>query len=347
MSDFFWQQLPKPIIALSPMDGVTDAAFRYINDTYGHPDILITEFTSVEGIEYGVTKLLEAFMYHQTDTPTIAQIYGSHPEAFYKATFIVCEMGFDGVDINMGCPDAAVARKGGGAALIRTPDLAKHIIFSVKKAIQDWSEGKTIQEVDLKPDILDFVKKFKETYSIIAERKIIPVSVKTRIGYEEIVTEEWMKHLLETEPVTISLHGRTLKQMYTGEANWEEIGKASEVVHETNTLFLGNGDVKSLEDAKHKAITYKTDGILIGRAAFGNPWIFSGEEASTQTRMKVALEHCQKFMEFTPEAHFLSLRKHLAWYTKGFDKAAEVRAEFMKVQNLEDIEHVMKKHNLL
>ncbi len=338
-----WNRLSESIIGLSPMDGVTDAAFRYITDKYGKPDILFTEFTSVEGISHGAVKLLEAFVYHKTNTPTIAQIYGSDIESFYKATFVVCELGFDAIDINMGCPDAAVARKGGGAALILKPKLAQEIVFTVKKAINDWVHGRNIENVGLKDSIVEWVKHYQKQHMIHTERKYIPVSVKTRIGYDEIVTQEWISNLLETEPAAITLHGRTLKQMYTGQANWEEIGKAAALVKKTSSKILGNGDIKSLADATEKIKTYGTDGALIGRAAFGNPWIFQAYEPTTRERFETALEHCRMFMQFTPEAHFLSLRKHLAWYCKGFDGAAEVRAAFMQVQNLDDVERVISK----
>lgn len=336
-----WNKLSEPIIGLSPMDGVTDAAFRYIADIHGKPSILVTEFTSVEGVSHGAVKLLDAFVYHKTDTPTIAQIYGSDVASFYKTTFICCEMGFDAVDINMGCPDAAVARRGGGAGLILKPQLAQEIIQTVKRAVYDWSEGKKLEDVGLNKHVVAWVTKYKLAHQIQAERKILPVSVKTRIGYEEIVTQDWIKTLLEMEPAAITLHGRTLKQMYTGKANWEEIGKAAEITRDTSTLLLGNGDITSLADAHQKIQTYNLQGALIGRASFGNPWIFRSYEPTTKERLKTALEHCRMFMKLTPEGHFLSLRKHLAWYCKGFDKAAEVRARFMHVKTIEDVEAIM------
>lgn len=341
-----WNKLSEPIIGLSPMDGVTDAAFRFITDTYGKPDILFTEFTSVEGLDHGAVKLLEAFVYHKTDTPTICQIYGADPAAFYKSTFIACELGFDGVDINMGCPDAAVARKGGGAALILKPDVAQNIVRCVKRAVHDWTGGKNIEDVGLKDEIVEWVRNYQKIHELTPKRNMLPVSVKTRIGYDAIVTKEWIGNLLEVEPVAISLHGRTLKQMYTGQANWEEIGKAAEVVRKTETLLLGNGDIRSLDDAYEKIKTYGTHGALIGRACFGNPWLFKNFEPTALERLNVALEHCRKFMELTPEGHFMSLRKHLAWYCRGFEKAAEVRAQFMQVKTLEDVTNIVTKLRL-
>jgi tRNA-dihydrouridine synthase len=339
------------------MDGVTDAAYRYMADTHGPPHLLMTEFTNAEGIAAGATKILWAFVYHDTQTPTIAQIFGADPEAFYKATFVVLAMGFDGIDINMGCPDKNVARHGGGAGLIRDPKRAQQIVRKTKQAVQDWADGRRIEDVGLKNRVIQWVKRYKEEQGRVklydtenaspdlqtATYNLPPVSVKTRMGYDEIITEGWMNTLLETEPAAISLHGRTLKQMYTGQANWEEIGKAAKVVKQTGIPFLGNGDVQSLEDAYEKIKTYGTDGVLIGRAAFGNPWLFQNREPTVQERFDAMLEHCQAFDRLTPELNFLSLRKHLGWYCKHFPHAGQVRTVLMQTKNTQEVNEVLKK----
>lgn len=343
MEKGFWSGLPKPIIALAPMDGVTDAAFRYITDKYGKPHILFTEFTSVEGLSRGAEVLLEAFVHHSTQTPIVAQIFGAEPESFYKTAFILGEMGYDGIDINMGCPDKNVAKHGGGAGLIRTPELAKRIVRETRRGIQDWAAGKTMEEAGLPEQIYEHVNRYKQSHlDQIKPRRELPVSVKTRIGYDKIVTTEWISHLLETEPVNISLHGRTLKQMYTGTADWDEIAKAAELVHRTDTLILGNGDIKSVHEAADRSRTYGTDGALIGRAAFGNPWLFADTQTDWKTRLRTAVEHCRAFVDMTPEQHFLSLRKHMAWYCKGFDRAQEIRIQLMKTNTVEDVARVVE-----
>ncbi len=345
MNQGFWKDLIKPIIGLAPMDGVTDAACRFIADKYGKPDLLFTEFTSVEGIVHGADKLLDAFIYHKSDTPTVAQIFGADPEAFYKVAFILGEMGFDGIDINMGCPDHNVAKKGGGAGLILTPKLAQEIIKRTQEGTRDWGEGKDIKRLGLPDQITDYVVKYKETRKISDLKNPLPVSVKTRIGFDKIVTEEWIANLLEVEPVNITVHGRTLAQLYSGEANWEEIGKAAELAHKTQTTLLGNGDLKSLEDARERVIKYNTDGALIGRAAWGNPWMFQSIPGlDTTLRLKTALEHCQEFVRLLPRGHFLSIRKHLAWYCKGFDNASDVRAKLTRVSTVEDIRHIVEEY---
>lgn len=339
MEKGFWKKLDKPIIGLAPMDGVTDAPFRYITAKYGKPDITITEFTTTEGICAGAVKALQAFRYDQSERPVIAQIFGSRPEAFYKTAFVVCELGFDGIDINMGCPAGNIASKGCGAALILTPHLAKEIIIQTKKAAKDWAEGRKIEDIGLPPAIGDEVKKMKPEK---VARKVLPISVKTRIGYNSIVIEEWIKHLLEVEPVNISLHGRTLKQMYTGNADWEAIGRAAGIVHQTETTILGNGDVKSMEDARSKIKEYGVDGVLIGRAAFGNPWIFKNIDPIQSQRFEIAMEHAKLYEKIFGERLFIPMRKHLAWYCKGFPNASEVRQKLMFTKNAQEVENILK-----
>lgn len=334
----FWAKLKKPIIGLAPMDGVTDAPFRFITAKYGKPDLHITEFTSVEGICAGALKILRAFLYDEIERPIVAQVFGSTPEAFYKAAFVVAELGFDGIDINMGCPAGNIATKGAGAALIKTPELAKEIVRKTKQGCLDWANGRAIEDVGLPEKIVEYAKN-------ITTRKILPVSIKTRIGYNSIVIEEWVKHLLEVEPVNISIHGRTLKQMYTGFANWEEIAKAAAIIHQTKTTVLGNGDIKTLAEAHLKIKQYGVDGVLIGRAAFGNPWIFAQNtpaEITLAEKFRVAIEHTKYFEKNMNKEKFFPMRKHLAWYCKGFPNASEIRQKLMFTTNAKEVEEILK-----
>jgi tRNA-dihydrouridine synthase B len=338
----FWKDLKRPIIGLAPMDGVTDAACRYVTDKYGSPDILFTEFTSVEGIVHGADKLLDAFIYHKTETPTVAQIFGADPDAFYKVAVLLSEMGFDGIDINMGCPDHNVAKKGGGAGLIRTPQLAQVIIKKTMQGTQDWADGKNVEDLDLPENIVNYVKIFQPNSKNNIYRKPLPVSVKTRIGFDDIVTEEWISTLLDVEPVNITLHGRTLAQLYSGDANWDEIGKAATLAKKTETTLLGNGDIKSLDEAYFRIKEYATNGALIGRAAWGNPWIFKDKTPELPEKFQVAVEHCQALVDMLPRGHFLTLRKHLSWYCKGFDNATAVRMQLMRVNTVEEIKGIVE-----
>ncbi len=334
-------KLTPPIIGLAPMDGVTDAAYRWMLDTYSQPDVILTEFTSVEGVSHGAVSLLNAFIYHPTQTPTIAQIYGSDPASFYKASILACEMGFDGIDINMGCPDKSVTKKGAGAALINSPQLAQTIVKTVRQAIKDWVDGKKLTDVIDAKLVLQFVERFVSQIQP-PKKRIIPVSVKTRIGFDEIVTERWITQLLEVEPTVITVHGRTLKQMYSGFANWEEIGKAARLARSTRTKLLGNGDIKSMSEAHQKIQQFGTDGVLVGRATFGNPWFFRQYTPSAKERLLAAIDHCAAFARFTPHGHFPSMRKHLAWYCRGFDRAAEIRIQLMQVNNLTDVKKILE-----
>ena len=336
----FWKKLKKPVIGLAPMDGVTDAAFRYMTCKYGKPSVVITEFTNVEGLARGNVKGLAAFIYNKIERPVVAQIFGVEPESYYKAAVLLSAMGFDGIDINMGCPVTKVAAKGSGAALIRTPELAKNLVRMTKKGVKDWEEGISLEKAGVNEEIIAAIKGMRLPKK--SARKSIPVSVKTRIGYDSIVAEEWVKHLLEVEPANISMHGRTLKQLYMGVANWEEIAKACRVVKSSGLgiSFLGNGDVKSIEDAKEKIKTYGVDGVLVGRAIFGNPWFFAGKEPDMNERLDAALEH-SRYFEKLRHMPFLQIRKHLGWYCKGFEGAKELRVKLMQVEKLQDVEEIL------
>lgn len=343
----FWGKLEKPIIGLAPMDGVTDASFRYMICKHSKPSVVITEFTNVEGLARGNVRGLAAFIYSEIERPIVAQIFGVEPDSYYKAAVLLCSLGFDGIDINMGCPVTKVAAKGSGAALIKTPELAKKLVMMTKKGVKDWAEGISLEEAGVNLDMIEAVKKNKHWFPKIiskkSEREIIPVSVKTRIGYDKIVAEEWVKHLLEAEPANITMHGRTLKQLYMGLANWEEIAKACKVVKASglNTTFLGNGDVKSMDDAKEKVKQYGVDGVLVGRAVFGNPYFFAGREPTIKEGLEAAIEHT-KYFEKLNHVNFQNIRKHLGWYVKGFEGAKELRIKLMQLENANEVEEIIE-----
>jgi tRNA-dihydrouridine synthase len=361
----FWQGIEKPIIGLSPMDGVTDASFRFITAKHGRPDVTLTEFVNVETAFFAPDTLIRDLTYSEIERPVVAQIYGHTPEMFYKVAHIVCELGFDGVDINMGCPAKKVAAKGSGAALIRTPDLARRIVRMVRQAIGDWRNGQTLSDLQLGPKLIDNIRtanRFRSGRESASERHLIPVSVKTRLGYDSVVVEEWIETLLEEAPAVISIHGRTLKQKYNGSADWNAIARAVEIAKSSGTLILGNGDLKDMVDVYRRVYQTHVDGVLLGRSAQGNPWIFRSKNQvkqalrseqtldigetpiSLKDRFKVVLEHAARFERYWGTQCFVGMRKHLAWYCKSSPRAAELRARMVRLNSADEVRECLRNY---
>lgn len=336
----FWKTLPDRFLGVSPMDGVTDHPFREIQAKYGKPAVMYTEFTNVEGIAHGATRLLEDFLYSDQQRPIVGQIFGHTPKDFRMVATILCILGFDGVDINMGCPAKTVASQGCGAALIKTPDLAQEIVRAAKAGVQDWMNGMTIDDLDISEEIKREVKKRNSR----TPNSPIPVSVKTRIGYDTPVVQDWISTLLETEPAAIALHGRTLKQQYSGFADWDEIAKAVETAKGSGTIIMGNGDVKDHEQAKIRFDETGVNGILLGRATMGNPWIFNNVDASIEERFAVAVEHSEiyeKTFSHKDRYNFMPMRKHLGWYVKEFPGASEVRQRLIRANSAQEVKEIL------
>ena len=354
----FWHSITKPIVGLAPMDGVTDASFRHITAKHGGPDVTLTEFVNIQSALFSPHTLLKDFTFSEIERPVVAQIYGKTPELFYKVAHVVCELGFDGLDINMGCPAKKVAASGCGAALIRTPDLARRIIRAAQAGIRDWQRGQTLEDVGFAGEMTDQVeaaKRERNGGNVDHNRHLIPVSVKTRLGYDRIVIEDWLATLLAEQPAAISLHGRTLEQGYKGEANWNAIARAVETAAGTGTLILGNGDVRDLRDACRRIRQTGVDGVLIGRSAQGDPWMFREKAALKQAlygtgeakldarivdmeeRFRVIIEDCEHFERLCGRSRFVAMRKHLTWYCRNFRGAAEMRARRTRANNAEDV----------
>ena len=350
------------------MDGVTDAPCRTMHGIHGRPDVVLTEFTNVEGLWRGSDRIFRDFLYTPAERPVVAQIFGCRPEYFYKAAHVACELGFDGVDINMGCPARTVASKGGGAALIRMPDTAKAIIRATKDGVRDWANGQTLEDLEMEPSRIQRIRQMNEERvrvwgdSAQIERRLLPVSVKTRMGFDSIVITDWVQDLLELEPAAITVHGRTLVQQYKGEANWDAIAAAAEIVRKTDTLILGNGDIHTLYQAAQRIRTAGVNGVLIGRATFGNPWLFQKKDVLKQLlhdnieptqenlpeviptreeRLRMALEHARTHAALKGEDHFVELRKHMGWYLGHFSGAKRVRNELVHIHSLADVEQII------
>lgn len=344
----FWNHLPRPIVGLSPMDGITDAPFRYIMATHGRPDVIFTEFVPVEAITHNAVRVMSDFLYSEVERPVVAQIYGANPESFYKVTLAVCAMGFDGVDVNMGCPAKSVVNGGCGAGLILDPARAKAILRACQQAVRDWVNGRELNSAGLPPKIVKWVEAFKEHCHKVS----IPVTVKTRIGYSENTITDWVKHLLEVEPVAISIHGRTLRQMYKGEADWEAIAAAAEIIHQTSTLVLGNGDIKSAADAVQKIRASGVDGVLVGRATYGNPWIFTQKEEirnmdpgslperrwiTPEESLAAMFDHARAFEVMRPDIRYAAMRKHFAWYAQWIPALRTRKRELMQINSYQEL----------
>src|SRR5215472_16177785 len=246
----FWHTLPQPIIGLAPMDGVTDAAFRYIVARHGKPDVQCTEFVSVEEIRRGTASAWRQLRFVENERPILAQIYGADPDGFYQVAHVLCALGFDGVDINMGCPSKSVSARGCGAALIKNPALARAIIRAVQAGVRDWACGHALETIGLRPSVVEQVQRLQRTTASPQRehRSALPVSVKTRLGYDTVVIEDWVATLLEERPEVIAIHGRTLEQKYRGQADWDAIRRAAKLGRETSTLVLGNGDLTTMAE---------------------------------------------------------------------------------------------------
>jgi tRNA-dihydrouridine synthase len=333
----------KPIMCLAPMADVTDAAFRFVIskcskkvsktdfeqgarksvfDTF----VTYTEFVSADGLvlapEKGRKKLLKDLEFSKIERPVVAQIFGSKPENIEKAARLITELGFDGLDINMGCPDRSIEKQGAGAALMKNPQLAREIIKAAKRGVLRAPLRKSLQ----------------------GEPLGIPVSVKTRLGYSKDELETWLPELLAENPAAIIIHARTRKEMSKVPARWERIKKAVEIRDSLNskTLIIGNGDVKNLEDAKKKYAETGADGSMLGRAVFGNPWLFSAHYPDSKEIIKILLEHTKLFdKKFSGIKSFAIMKKHFKEYLKS-PELRGLKFKLMRTETAEEAEKIIK-----
>ncbi len=312
----FWKKLPKPFFCLAPLADVTDPAFRRIIAKYGKPDVMWTEFVSADGLfKGGYDALSKDLAYSEEERPIVAQFFSKDPELMRKAAALALEMGFDGVDINMGCPDTNVCKQGAGAAIIKNPKLAQEIILAAK-------QGATNGE------------------------RSIPVSVKTRIGYNEEETETWIPAILETKPDALTVHARTKKDMSKVPARWEHVARAVELRDKISpsTLIIGNGDVIDFDDARAKAEATGCDGVMFGRAIFGNPWLFSGKSRpDVKERLRVLLEHLNLFTELLPHKSFAIMKKHFKSYLQGDGYEKSLLLSLMNARNAQEAREILER----
>ena len=334
----FWNKLQKPFFVMAPMANVTDSVFRSLFAKYGKPDVTWTEFVSADGLcsSEGKKKLLRDMDYSEKERPIVAQLFTGHPEAMKGAAKLVAKIGFDGLDINMGCPDRAVEKQGGGASMIK----------SQKKAIE----------------VLEAAREgFKG-----------PVSIKTRIGYNTIDLS-WIKLLLEQRLPALTVHLRTRKEMSDASAHWDLMPEIIRMRNEISpeTLIIGNGDVESMNDARDKVRKYGCDGVMIGRGIFGKPWFFEDirskavpagrqekgvdrKEKTPEERLKIMLEHAKLFdktycvVNKNNHKNFAVMKKHFKAYVSGWPAtdtrvgAKELRVQLMEVDTYKEVEKIVK-----
>lgn len=305
----FWNNLKKPILIQAPMEDVTDTVFRQIIAKCGKPDLFFTEFTNVEGMcSAGRDKVGKRLKFIESEKPIVAQIWGNDPKNYLETAKLIKDMGFDGIDINMGCPEKSIVKKGSCAALINNHSQAREIIL----ATREGAGG-------------------------------LPISAKTRIGVKNIQTEKWASFLLDLKLDALTIHGRTVAEMSDVPAHWDEIGKVVKLRNslKLKTLIIGNGDVKSLSDAMEKYEKHKVDGLMIGRGIFHNLWVFNKninpENISYKEKLKLLIEHITLFDEtWGKSKNFSIMKKFYKIYISGIPNAGDFRMELMKFKTADE-----------
>ena len=301
------------ILALAPMEGVTDTVFRQVLCKIGKPDLFFTEFLNVEGFcSKGREKVIHRLDFRNIEKPVVVQLWGNVPEYYAETVEYVKTLNPDGIDINMGCSVRDVLSSGRGSALINDKVLAKEIIDVVKESAGD-----------------------------------LPVSVKTRIGFDKIDTEEWIGFLLEQGLDMITVHGRLSREGYATPSRWDEIAKCVKLRDSISpkTVILGNGDVKDIGQAKEYSDKYGVDGVMIGRAILTNPWLFSGkkpEDISKEERVEVLKKHLEIFEKEKGDMNiFNSQKKYIKAYISNFETAGELRSKLMDTSSSLEIMDIL------
>lgn len=301
----FWHHLPKPFTVGAPMDDVTDIAFRTVIAKYGKPDVMFTEFTSADGLvrapEAGKQKLLKKLLYTEVERPIVAQLFSAVPERMRAAASLVAKLGFDGIDINTGCPDKTIEKQGCGCALIKHPDRFRALYQAAVMGVKD--AGCTT-----------------------------PVSVKCRIGYAKNEIDTWVRTIFEERPPAVTIHLRTREEMSKVPAHWELMPTivALRDAVSPETVVIGNGDVKNVDDARHKALETRCDGVMIGRGMFGNPWYGTMHYGTPQERIIALIDHIHVFeRELSDTKSFAVMKKHFGSYIAGFEGAHDIRTALM------------------
>lgn len=310
MKENFWRDLPRPFFVLAPMEDVTDVVFRHVVSKAGRPDVFFTEFTNTESYCHpeGKQSVRGRLTFTEDEQPMVAHIWGDKPEYFRQMSIGMAELGFKGIDLNMGCPVPNVAAKGKGSGLILRPEVAAEIIQAAKAG------G-------------------------------LPVSVKTRLGYTEIEEwHDWLAHILEQDIANLSIHLRTRKEMSQVDAHWElipEIKKLRDRIA-PDTLLTINGDIHDRQKGLKLAEQYGVDGIMIGRGIFKNPFAFEKEPKEHSSKeyldlLRLQLDLHDKYSSELEPRPFQALHRFFKIYVKGFRGASELRNQLMSTKSTDEV----------
>ncbi|MFZ2125083.1 MAG: tRNA-dihydrouridine synthase [Candidatus Saccharimonadales bacterium] len=310
----FWKDLPKPFFILAPMEAVTDVVFRHVVISAARPDIFFTEFVNASSYcsEKGIASTRGRLTFTPDEQPIVAQIWGKKPEEFARMSIGLAELGFGGIDINMGCPDKNVVRGGSGSALIKTPDLASELIQAAKAG------G-------------------------------IPVSVKTRIGYsKKDEWHDWLTHILKQDIVNLTVHLRTKKEMSKVPAHFEMIDDIVKLRNEIapHTLLTINGDIRDRQHGEELAAKHGIDGVMIGRGVFSNPFAFEIEkkEHSRQELIDLLCTHMDLHDKYSQELEtrkFDPLKRFFKIYVRDFPGASELRDQLMHTYDTTEARNIL------
>lgn len=315
MTNNFWAELPKPFFILAPMEDVTDVVFRHVVQAAGAPDVFFTEFTNSNSYCHpdGRQSVRGRLTFTEDEQPMVAHIWGDKPEFFREMSLGLAEMGFKGIDLNMGCPVPNVAGHGKGSGLILRPEVAAELIEAAKAG------G-------------------------------LPVSVKTRLGYKDIAEmENWLSHVLAQDIANLSIHLRTREEMSKVDAHWDLIPQVLAIRDRVapQTLITINGDIPDRQTGLQLAEKYGVDGVMIGRGIFKNPYAFEKEPRAHSSKELLDLLHLQldlqdQYAELVPRS-IVGLHRFFKIYVKGFPGAGDLRARLMNTKTTDEVLEILER----
>jgi len=335
----FWTKLAKPILALAPMAGVTDTAFRQMCKE-GGADVIFTEFASADALVYESTKTREMIAFAPQEQPVVCQIFGRKPEVFARAVVLLEDMGFAGVDINFGCPAYKVVKGGGGVSLMRNLNLCHELVQAACEA--------TKLPVSIK--MRASIKRGQETKDKIeGDAAMADAELDAYECELDVVTAlDLVKKIKDLPVAAIMIHGRSFEHPFDGEPNYGVIAEARKV---WPGILIANGGIHTPEKAKEVLELTRADGVGLARGTWGKPWLFQQtkdylatgayRELTWDEVQAVLLRHAKLALTAKGEHGLLELRKHLSWYVKGFSGASTVRAQLVRVNTLADVETIL------